>query len=433
MRIVCLTLFCLFCGARGAAAESAQQRTEKVAAMQGLVAFWTFGQPQAGAWQSLCDSGTSATNYPLYLRRIGDPKRYTRDAWPYNDEASRIQTDETGPFGHAIRLNQGHIYAECPRAAFDAGPLDLCGERAFTLVAWMKFTGARHMVAGIWDEGGWDKYRGRRQAALFGGLFGRKGITAHVSASGAASYPQSTVSGSQYARERALDGANFTNFQWVCMAMTFDPVRQEVQAWLNGVATPLELADPVESDAFAGANPTQANPYRFPWPIYSPRRFVLKYNGYAVRSTGAYEHWLAVDAMAGRFTYGCRSKEAGAAGRFKISVDVLRAGVRLPGASLESEVKPGTVLALPQGSCVKQGDEIRTGLFVWDDAAWARVGTEIVYPVPEGAPFTLGRALGLGNDEIAHGSQLAIDGVAVFDRVLTPETLRAIRFVDPVK
>jgi hypothetical protein len=97
-----------------------------------------------------------------------------------------VRTDASGPFGHALYFNQGYIYAESPRAGFDNGPLDLSGERPFTLTAWMKFTGARHMVAGIWDEGGWDKYRGRRQAALFGGLFGRNGITAHISASGAA-------------------------------------------------------------------------------------------------------------------------------------------------------------------------------------------------------------------------------------------------------
>lgn len=425
------SLLC-FLFAVSAVADTAQQRTARVAAMPGLVAFWTFGQTRDGAWQSVCDAGTSAVRYPLYLRRIGDATRYTCDTWPYTDEASKILVDETGPFGHAIRFNQGYIYAESPRAAFDSGPLDLCGERPFTLVAWMKFTGTRHMVAGIWDEGGWDKYRGRRQAALFGGLFGRKGITAHVSASGAASYPQSTAAGSQYARERALDGATFTNHQWVCMAMTVDPAKKEVQAWLNGVATPLELADPVERDVFGDAAPAQANPYCFPWPIYSPRRFVLKYNGYHVSSTGAYEHWLAVDASAGRFTYGCRSKGA-LAERFKVSVDVLRAGVRLPGASLESEVTPGATVALPQGGSVKQGDEIRTALSVWKDGAWTRVGTEVVYPVPEGAPFTLGRALGLGSEEIAHGSQLVMDGVAVFDRVLEPAALRAISFTAPAR
>jgi autotransporter-associated beta strand protein len=410
-------------------AQTAGERIAQVSGMSGLTAFWTFGSPQAGVWQSAYDAGTSATSYPLYLRRIGDEERYTLDTWPYTDASSQVRVDASGPFGHAMYFNQGYIYAESPRAAFDNGPLDLNGERPFTLIAWMKFTGARHLVAGIWDEGGWDKYRGRRQAALFGGLFGRNGITAHISATGAASYPQSTVSGSQYARERALDGANFDNGQWVCMAMTFEPSTQQVKAWLNGVATPLSLGDPVENDVFDNANPKQANPYAFKWPVYSPRRFVLKYNGYNVRTEGVYEHWVEVRAAEGRFVYG-RSAPGAAGGRFKVSVDVTRGGASLAGAPLEAEVEHGAELALAQGVALAQGDEIRTSLFVWQDEAWVRVGTEITYPVPEGAPFTLGRALGLGTEPLAHGAQLFIDGVAMFDRVLTGEELLAITFVD---
>lgn len=278
--------------ALAASAGAAEQRVRVVAELPGLVAFWTFGHPQDGVWQSVYDPATSAKSYPLYLRRIGDAKRHTLETWPYTDVPSQICVDDSGPFGHALYFNQGYIYAESPRAAFDEGALDLNGEQPLTMVAWTKFSGARHMVAGIWDEGGWDKYRGRRQFALFGGLFGRKGITAHISASGAASYPQATVAGSQYARERALDGANFTNDQWVCMAMTFDPSTRAVKAWLNGVATPLTSGDNVENDVFDNANQQQANPYLFKWPVYSPRRFILKYNGYHVRSAGVYEHWL---------------------------------------------------------------------------------------------------------------------------------------------
>ena len=79
------------------------------------------------------------------------------------------------------------------------------------------------MVAGIWDEGGWSKYAGSRQVALFAGLFNQKGTIAHVSATGAASFPQSSVSGSQYARLRAIDAQPFDNDQWVAMAATFNP------------------------------------------------------------------------------------------------------------------------------------------------------------------------------------------------------------------
>ena len=284
------------------------------------------------------------------------------------------------------------------------------------------------MVAGIWDEGGWDKYRGRRQAALFGGLFGRSGITAHISTTGASSYPQSTVSGSQYARARALDGADFSNDQWVCMAMTYDPASQEVKAWLNGVATPLNLGDPVENDVFDNTNPKQANPYLFKWPVYSPRLFTIKYNGYNVRTEGVYEHWIEVRSQEGKFVYG-RSAPTDPTQSFKVSVGVTRDGNPLSGSPLEAEVSPGSELSLPAGTVLMQGDEITTSLFVQQDTEWVRVGTEITYPIPEGAPFTMGRALGLGTEPLDHGSQLYMDGVAVFNRVLTAGELQSITFV----
>lgn len=410
-------------------AVTKEQRVEEVAGLPGLVAFWTFGQPQNGVWQSTYDASTSAKSYPLYLRRIGDATRHTLDSWPYTDAESQVRVDASGPFGHAMYFNQGYIYAESPRVGFDGGPLDLNGDQPFTLMAWIKFSGTRHMVAGIWDEGGWDKYRGRRQAALFGGLFGRKGITAHISASGAASYPQSTVSGSQYARERALDGANFANNEWICMAMTFDPSTREVKAWLNGVATPLMLGDPVENDVFNNANLKQSNPYLFKWPLYSPRRFILKYNGYNVRTTGIYEHWLEVRAQEGKFIYN-RSAPGVVSQRCKVSVNIMRGGTLLAGSALEAEVSPGTELALPSGTIIAQDDVISTSLFVWQDEAWVAMGNPITYPVPEGAPFTLGRALGLGSEPLHHGSQLYIDGVAIFNRVLTASEFQTITFVN---
>ena len=156
------------------------------------------------------DDAVVERGYPVALRRIGDPKSYTPSDWPYADEASRLPFDASGPFGYAVRFNQGYIFAEVPRSELDKTPLDVHGRQPFTLIAWVKFIGRRHLVAGIWDEGGWDKYGGRRQIALFGGLFGSKGTIGHISATGASSYPQSTISGSQYARCRAIDGQGST-------------------------------------------------------------------------------------------------------------------------------------------------------------------------------------------------------------------------------
>jgi len=48
--------------------------------------------------------------------------------------------------------------------------------------------------------------------------------------------------------------------------------------------------------------------------------------------------------------------------------------------------------------------------------------------IQEGVPFRFGRALGLGSEEIEHGSQLFIDGVAVFNRVLAENELQRMSF-----
>ena len=190
----------LSCCLTAAASDDSPSRVRRVAQTQGLVAFWDFQKLEGETWTPCYDPEVVTRGYPVFLRRIGDARSYAPSEWPYIDELSKLSFDTTGPFGHAINVNQGYILAEVPRSAFDQSPLDLHGRQPFTLIAWIKFTGKRHMVAGIWDEGGWDKYGGRRQVALFGGLFGSKGVIAHISATGAASYPQSTVAGSRVTR-----------------------------------------------------------------------------------------------------------------------------------------------------------------------------------------------------------------------------------------
>ena len=81
-------------------------------------------------------------------------------------------------------------------------------------------------------------------------------------------------------------------------------------------------------------------------------------------------------------------------------------------------------------AALKPGDEIITSLDFRKDGGWQRVGKEIRYRLREGAPFTFGRALGLGNEPIDHGTQLYIDGVAVFNRVLKPQELKTLAFND---
>ena len=88
------------------------------------------------------------------------------------------------------------------------------------------------------------------------------------------------------------------------------------------------------------------------------------------------------------------------------------------------------IVELPVKVKMQPGDEIITSLEFRKDGGWHRVGKEIRYRLREGAPFTFGRALGLGNEPIDHGTQLYIDGVAVFNRVLKPEELKALAFND---
>ncbi len=407
-------------------------RVNQVAGTKGLVAFWDFDRKADGTWTSYHDDAVVRRGYPVFLRRIGDPKAYTPDDWPYDDGRSRLKLDASGPFGRAVCFDQGYVFAEVPRSELDGTPLDICARRPFTLIAWARFQGKRHLVAGIWDEGGWNKYRGRRQVALFGGLFGSKGAIGHISATGAASYPQSTAPGSQYARCRAIDGAAFDNGEWVAMAMTFDPDTSAVRMYLNGVATPTKITDPVARSVFRYEEPVASNPYHFPWPIFSPRALVLKFNGYDVSSSGVYEHWLRVDLEEHRVAYGRSCPESATVdGEYRVRFDLLREGKSLLPAPAVFAARDGRGIELPDSLEARPGDQIVTSLEVRRGGAWRRVGTEIGYPIRSGAPFTFGRALGLGDDPIDHGSQLAIDGVAVFNRVLRAEELRGLSFIAP--
>lgn len=410
-------------------ADEPGDRIAQVARTNGLIAFWDFMSTSNGTWSSYYDEEVVDRTYPVFLRRIGDPKAYRPDEWPYKDAESKLSFDASGPFGNAVRFNQGYVFAEVPRNEFDRSPLDICGRRPFTLIAWIKFVGRRHLVAGIWDEGGWDKYGGRRQIALFGGLFGSKSVIGHISATGASSYPQSSVSGSQYARCRAIDGQGFANDQWVAMAMTFDPTRDEVVVCTNGVATVTNITDPVAGDVFRLDRPIASNPYSFPWPIYSPRAFVLKFNGYDVESSGVYEHWLQVDTVEGRITYGRECPDAAKIEQeFRVTLNVKREGKGLLNEPLRFAATDGVSVDLPRGATMQVGDGIVTSLHTGESGQWQQVGSEVRYTLREGAPFTFGRALGLGNEPIDHGTQLFIDGVAVFDRVLSGEELRSLSF-----
>jgi len=265
------------------AVRANERNVRAVAETPGLVAFWDFHKAKGGKWISIHDPSLDVPSFPVSLRQIGDSNEYGLSDWPYRNDESALRLDSSGPFGNAVRFNQGYLYGSVDRKLFDHTLLNLHGRKPFTMIAWTKFIG-----------GGWDKYGGRRQAALFAGLFGQKGVIAHISATGAACFPQSLARGSQYARSRAIDGQPFENRQWVSMAMVYDPDGNEVRAYLDGKMTSLALNDPVADSVYRFQEAQSANPFRFLLLIYSPRSFILKYNGYRPEE-GIREHRLMID------------------------------------------------------------------------------------------------------------------------------------------
>ncbi len=401
---------------------------DRVAELEGLVAFWDFETEQNGAYRSIYNAVDIQKSYPIYLRQIGDPNRYSSASWPYDEEMAALKIDRTGPFGYAIRFNLGYIYGEVPRNEFDQTSLDVGGENPFIIVAWVKFEGNRHMVAGIWDEGGWNRYAGRRQAALFAGLFNQKGVIAHISSTGAASFPQSSVDGSQYARIRAIDGQAFENGEWVAMAMTFDPQDNKVRAYLNGEMTASRVLDPVIEDVLQQEEIPLSNPLEFSVPIYLPSSFQLKFNGYDFKNSPLKEHFLWVDLNAKTVQYQITGATDGK--QYRVEIDVLRDGSSLLRERIEVDVSGGDVLKLQTQYDFEYGDVVVTRLLALAGEQWIQVGTVLEHEYSEGAPFTFGRALGLDEDGIDHGSsELYVDGVAVYNRVLSLDELGAITFI----
>ncbi|MCC3860065.1 LamG domain-containing protein [Pseudemcibacter aquimaris] len=399
---------------------------DKVASTKGLVAFWDFKKSDQNAFKSYFDKDVTHKEFPVYLRRIGDQNRYDVKGWPYHDELSKVIIDQTGPFGHGIRLNKGYIYGEVPRSEFDGSELDLTGKKPFTMVAWVRFDGNRHMVAGIWDEGGWNRYAGERQAALFAGLFNQKGVIAHISSTGAASYPQSNVDGAQYARIRAIDGQAFENEKWVAIAMTFDPENGVVKAYLNGELTKYRIPDPVTEDVMQNAVIPLANPFTFTQALYGPKNFQLKFNGYDFHNNPIKEHFLWVDLNDKKIVYDQTGSDPEK--RFRLTFDVERDGRSIFVHKIMKEVTKKTTIGISQA--VNVNDKIITGLEEYRNGSWVKVGTNVEKIVSEGAPFTFARALGLDEDGIDHGSsELYMDGVAVFNRVLSADELKGISFV----
>ncbi|MCM8535689.1 MAG: hypothetical protein NE334_07120 [Lentisphaeraceae bacterium] len=411
-------LFLLFCQVSVFSQNQAALKS-KIQSTKGLIAFWDFEKNTDGLWDSYFDKDTGAVSYPVYLRSIGDDQRYLPSTWSKGGKA-KLLYDKTGPLGKAVKFNKGYIFAEVPRDKFDETPLDIYGYKPFTMISWVKFVGKRHFVSGIWDEGGWDKYGGRRQYAIFGGLFGSKGVIGHISATGASSFPQSTKRGSQYARIHSANGMSFKNNEWVATAISYDPVKKEIMTYQDGLFASKKIKDGIIEDVYSYGKKIEANPYKFTLPIYSPKAFILKFNGYDYKKA-VKEHRVQIDLRAKTIEY---DRDGESKLDFEYDFEVLRTGKSLSAKPLVFKCVKNLKNKFDYD--VKPGDVLRVSFYSKADGKRSKIGKTINYNIREGAPFTFGRALGLGGEEVDHGTQLFIDGVAVFNRVLSPEEMKQL-------
>ena len=141
------------------------------------------------------------------------------------------------------------------------------------------------------------------------------------------------------------------------MAMTFDPANSLVTAYLNGVATASIKTDPVAQSVFQYKDPVPCNPFPFHSRIYSPHAFKLKYNGYHIRTSGIFEHWLFIDGENATVTYGksCPAPQT-ITDTYKVRFQVKRNGSDLFVGPLEFQAVNNATLNLPKQTRLRTGD-----------------------------------------------------------------------------
>ena len=165
-----------------------------------------------------------------------------------------------------------------------------------------------------------------------------------------------------------------------------------------------------------------ANPFEHKYPLYSPSAFQIKYNGYDFHKEDIKEHRIWVDLDHAEITYATEGYNQEK--RFRINFDILREGKSILTSPVQENVTSGSKITIPITTPSEPGDIIITSLEVAENNTWEKVGTSIERHIMVGAPFTLGRALGLDEDSIDHGSvELYLDGVAVFNRALSEQEL----------
>ena len=231
-------------------------RVGLVARTPGFVALWDFVKREPGGAKRFLAHVPAGAKNEFAL----DAGNYVRDYWG----AGRAATYDDfpllgrGPFGQAVRIRKEadadfRPFLFVPRSRLHDSPLDIKGTgKAVTLIVWAIRESGNHALAGIWHEGTDLKgeststvrkvERGQRQYALFAGLNVEGAACGHLSENGASSFAY------RYAMHKSntLDVSpaipadslpELLNASWQVFAMSFDPEKRELTAWLNGLAS----------------------------------------------------------------------------------------------------------------------------------------------------------------------------------------------------
>lgn len=201
-------------------AASPEQAIKDVTEIPDLVAFWTFGGAEG-------EPKRSVVNPSLELLENNGP----------------FQAVEGGPFGKAIKINQGQ-WLSIPRASI--GPLNIHGPEAqVTVVTWIhrNKTSPWQAIAGVWDE-----TRNKRQYCLFlnaGKQTDYRTMTRTPSADrfqGHVSSVGGRTPGQEACITYATSGQPVPLARWQSLAMTYDG--KKVCLYLNGDLSEAEGMNP---------------------------------------------------------------------------------------------------------------------------------------------------------------------------------------------
>lgn len=380
------------------ARDAYEERIRAVTDIRGFVALWDFVEREDGAAGvgPFLARTPSGRGYPLEARNI------IRAFWRQGREATYADFPllGSGLFGQAVRFEEEEKTdflptLLVPRERLHDSRLDVKGPGgSVSMVVWVRFYKGNHALAGIWHEGTditseEDRAavveKGKRQYAAFAGLAANPGASAvHVSENGGSSFSD------KYARNLAVTPDLIPKGQWAAVGFVFDNSGNTATAYLNGRAREYWIEEPAEH------------------PFYQ---------------------WAAK---------GWRQAQAG-------GLD--------PGYPPDQRYQPPEDEPL-QETVVRETERervvVRTYAFTKvresyradGQGGWAPAGRELVglkvnpfyfghdlYAprTPEdGGPFTIGRVIKSSRGE---GNAADYGGVAVFDRALTAEEMRALAVI----